>query len=503
MKRHLTDSADTQEHLSREFYAPDLNTGTTREFSESTESASQACIDEIEDSIAQLLDTDELIIGDDKDFVYDGYVGAHFGEYHLQERIGSGGMARVYLALDRELYRYVAVKIIQNKKYLSSEAQAQLLKSEAISQASLDHGNVVSIYHVGTHEGLPYLVMEYVDEGSLAERIDASPIPFDEVINYSQQIVDGLSEACRIGLIHGDIKPANLLVDHKGQVKLSDFGLARHISDGQTQTNLLLGTPAFMAPELFDLEPIDEKTDLFSLGVTLFQLTFGRVPYVLVGETIEEIKTCFHHAQIQFPEEWPDEVPAWWKDVLQKLLAKKRQDRYQSIDEVKKELDNHLLEPTKAKPVPKLSSFLLENLIFGFLCLPLIGVLSGVTENLGYLWSTLIITTAIAGPLIHLTLTCCSGKTAGQLVSSTRFGENNQEGLPLRSLIKYQLLQLLPSIFFLLGIFMDSLFALPAALTFMAFGIGIAICHGVDVFIKRDNSTFLERTCCLKTVVDV
>ncbi|MEC9092125.1 MAG: serine/threonine-protein kinase, partial [Planctomycetota bacterium] len=249
-------------------------------------------------------------------FISDKLVGQKLGEFLIEERIGSGGMARVYLAYDTTLKRHVAIKVIQNRKFVTQESQANLLKSEAISQARLNHQNVVSIFHVGTHDHLPFLAMEYVDGESLGERIKKSSLTFAEIHKLSGQIVEGLIEAYHNGLVHGDIKPANLLIDDNGTIKLSDFGLARHKHDDGYVQKALVGTPAYMAPELFDKEPIDEISDLYSLGVTFFQMTFGTLPYPVSGETVKEVKQSLGLSEIEFPGNWPESLPIAWKKIL-------------------------------------------------------------------------------------------------------------------------------------------------------------------------------------------
>lgn len=454
------------------------------------------------DSIEQWTESDVQVFHAPA-YIPDQIIGTRLGDFLIQERIGSGGMARVYLAIDSELKRYVAVKLIQNRRYVSLDTQAMLLKTEAVSQASIHHPNVVSIYHIGSHEGLPYLAMEYVDCGSLKDRINDDGLEFEEIVCYTRQIISGLSEAYRIGLVHGDIKPANLLIDDCGHIKLSDFGLARHVSDENSVSKMLVGTPAFMAPELFELYPTNETSDLFSLGVTLYQMTFGRLPYTLVGETVEELKLCMESAKIEMPEEWPEKIPNWWKNILVRMLEKDPDQRYQTIAELESDLEFQISKPAAAKPVPKLSSFFLENVLFGFLCLPLLGLVTGVIGDLGALGTSIFITSAFAGPICFVALTGKTGRTAGQLISHTRLSEEQAIAPAQNKLIKYQLLQLLPIICMLCGALLIPILGPSAALTMISCGMAIAVCHAIDVVSRPNQATFIERACRLQTVVDV
>lgn len=272
-------------------------------------------------------------------FVNDPLEGKSLDHFYLQKRIGSGGMARVYLANDRLLKRNVAIKVIQNRKYVTDEHLANLLMAEAVAQAQLNHPNIVSIHYVGKLEGMPFLAMEYVPGRSLAQRLERGAVPVSEAVAFALQIIDALQHADSHDLVHGDIKPANLLIDSQNRIKLSDFGLARQVSRAQSQIKNLVGTPTHMAPELFEKRPVDKQTDLYALGVTMFQMVFNRYPYELAGETAEEIKLALNAAKIQIPDTWPEDIPVSLRIILTRLLEKDRASRYQSLEELKSDLE--------------------------------------------------------------------------------------------------------------------------------------------------------------------
>lgn len=271
-------------------------------------------------------------------FVSDGLEGKLLDHYLLKDRIGSGGMARVYLANDTLLQRNVAIKVIQNREYVTDEQMANSLMVEAVAQAQLNHPNIVSVFYVGKTDRMPFLAMEHVDGQSLEQRLADGPIPVSEAVAYCFQIIEALQHAESHDVIHGDIKPANLLIDRQNHIKLSDFGLARQAGEDGSQVRRLVGTPSHMAPELFEKMPVDKQTDLYALGVTFFQMIFNRHPYELVGETAEEVKLALDAAKLRIPEMWPEEIPVSLRMILTKLLEKKRSDRYHSLEDLKRDL---------------------------------------------------------------------------------------------------------------------------------------------------------------------
>lgn len=254
-----------------------------------------------------------------------------FGHFRLDRRLGGGGMGAVYRALDMSLQRYVAVKVMQNR-HVGSDSRLDATLREAVAQARLNHPNVVTIYYVGREEEEPFLAMELLPGPTLSERLKSEgAIPYSEAINYAVQVASALKHAALFDIIHADIKPANLIMAGDGRIKLSDFGLSRIQSGTETDTPIA-GTPAYVAPELFRGEGFSPQSDMYALGVTLFELIFGRMPFELRGETVRQRLETHLTAAIDFPSSWPANVPHEFRALIERLLAKSPQDRYPDYD---------------------------------------------------------------------------------------------------------------------------------------------------------------------------
>ncbi len=264
--------------------------------------------------------------------------GQRLGHFVLQEPLGTGGMGAVYRALDTSLQRYVAVKVLREGSSDGSDSgnlrQTDRLRREAVAQARLNHPRVVTIYYVGRAGEEPFLAMELLPGPTLQQRLTQGPIPYQELIAYALQTTDALEAADQSGLVHGDIKPSNLLMAGPGNIKLSDFGLARR-SGSNDGDGSVSGTPNYLAPELIDGAAPDRRADMYALGVTLFELAFGRRPYQLQGTTLEQRLLTHRSAEIEFPERWPDEVPESFRQLLERLLAKDPDDRFKDYSELR------------------------------------------------------------------------------------------------------------------------------------------------------------------------
>ncbi|MFO1066450.1 MAG: protein kinase [Pirellulales bacterium] len=281
------------------------------------------------------------------DFRTDPYKGQHLDHFQLDERLGRGGMGSVYRALDTSLQRYVAVKLLHSKSADDPESDVQRVLQEAITQARLNHPNVVTIYYVGRDEEHPFFAMELLDGHTLQEALKHGPLPMEDVLAITNQVVSALEHATRYGIVHGDIKPGNLLLSHDGTLKLSDFGLASSMMDGE-RTQSLSGTPNYLAPEMLDGRANSLQSDMYALGVTLFELTFGRLPFQLVGRTLRERLETHRSAEPEFPEPWPKSVPHAWRAILERLMAKDPGDRYGTYQDLKEDLLQ--LQPLGATP---------------------------------------------------------------------------------------------------------------------------------------------------------
>src|SRR5437879_4056304 len=200
------------------------------------------------------------------------------GRYRLESEIGSGGMTGVWQAVDEVLERPVAVKIL-HRHLLSNEVFCDRFRKEALAAGVLIHPNIVSVYDTGQHDEAPYVVMEYVAGGSLASRLGHGPLPPAEVSAIGAEVCTALAYAHRVGVVHRDLKPDNILISESGQVKVTDFAVAGAALGGDpTATRALLGTLSFLAPEVLEGGEPNSATDLYALGVVLFKALTGRSP---------------------------------------------------------------------------------------------------------------------------------------------------------------------------------------------------------------------------------
>jgi DNA-binding winged helix-turn-helix (wHTH) protein/WD40 repeat protein len=196
--------------------------------------------------------------------------------YRVAEQLGAGGMGVVYKAEDLKLGRAVALKFPSPELWSDAEHRARL-EREARAGAALDHPNICTVYEVGEHEGKPYIAMQLLRGETLSRRIDAGPVPVDEIVRVGVQIAAGLEAAHRAGLVHGDVKPANLFLTESGEVKILDFGLVSQSGEAQlTGARAYGGTAVYMSPEQIQGERVDARSDLYSLGLVLYEMATGR-----------------------------------------------------------------------------------------------------------------------------------------------------------------------------------------------------------------------------------
>src|SRR5919109_86335 len=202
------------------------------------------------------------------------------GRYRVLRRLGRGGMADVYLAEDEELGRRVAIKIL-NDSHAADDQFVERFRREATNAAGLSHPNIVSIYDRGEAEGTYYIAMEYLDGRSLKELIvSRGPAPIHIAIDYARQILAAIRFAHRNGIVHRDIKPHNVLVDREGRAKVTDFGIARAGAASQmTEAGSIVGTAQYLSPEQARGGAIDRRSDLYSVGIVLYELLTGTVPF--------------------------------------------------------------------------------------------------------------------------------------------------------------------------------------------------------------------------------
>src|ERR671925_2365333 len=226
--------------------------------------------------------------------------------YRLEARLGSGGMSTVYLARDQTLERPVAVKVM-HREMSEQPDQLERFRREARAVAKLSHPNVVAVIDAGEDGGHPYIVFEYVDGETLKQRIDrVGPLPVDEATAYAIEIGRGLAAAHARRLVHRDVKPQNVLIDSDGRAKVTDFGIARtEESDGLTKTGRVIGTTDYVSPEQAMGHAVDERTDIYSLGIVLYEMLTGEVPFTaetVVGVAMKHVNEAIPDVQSKRPE---------------------------------------------------------------------------------------------------------------------------------------------------------------------------------------------------------
>ena len=270
--------------------------------------------------------------------VSDTLIGTLFdGRYQVVRKLGAGGMANVYLAEDQELGRRVAIKIL-NERYANDEQFVERFRREAKNAAALSHPNIVSIYDRGEAEGTYYIAMEYLDGRSLKELIlSRGPAPLNVAIEYVRQILSALRFAHRHGIVHRDIKPHNVLVDAEGRVKVTDFGIARAGASQMTEAGSIVGTAQYLSPEQARGTNVDQRSDLYSLGIVLYELLTGTLPFN--GDTPVEIAMKHLSQTPELPSVLRPELPRELDLVVTRALAKDPDERYQSADEMDADLE--------------------------------------------------------------------------------------------------------------------------------------------------------------------
>ena len=271
--------------------------------------------------------------------------------YELQEQLGAGGMAEVFLGRDRVLGRTVAVKTLLSA-YSGDPHFIERFRREAQNAAALNHPNIVGVYDTGDDDGTHYIVMEYVEGRTLREVIrEEGPLLPERAAEIAADVCAGLAFAHQHGIVHRDIKPANIMITGRGMVKVADFGIARAMSgDTVTQTAMVLGTAQYFSPEQAQSAPVDARSDLYSLGVVLYEMLTRQVPFT--GSS--PVAIAYKHVKEPPtpPSRLNPDVPAPLEAIVLKALAKNPDNRYQSSDEMREDLLRALHgQPVEATPV--------------------------------------------------------------------------------------------------------------------------------------------------------
>jgi serine/threonine-protein kinase len=263
------------------------------------------------------------------------------GRYRLEQKLGSGGMSTVYLAKDETLERWVAAKVL-HREISDQPDQIERFRREARAVAQVSHPNVVAVIDAGEDGGRPYIVFEYVEGETLKQRIDRlGRLPLDEAAAYGIEVGRGLQAAHARRLVHRDVKPQNVLIDPEGRAKVTDFGIAQQLEqDGLTRTGRVLGTTDYVSPEQAMGQPVDDRSDIYSLGVLLYEMLTGDVPFQaenLVGVAMKHVNERMPDVQRRRPE-----VSAALAAVIERSTEKKPERRYPDMAAMLADLENAL-----------------------------------------------------------------------------------------------------------------------------------------------------------------
>jgi serine/threonine protein kinase len=289
--------------------------------------------------------------------------GHQLNHYRILKQIGEGGMGEVYLAEDAKLGRRIAIKVLSPKTTRNADL-VRRFEQEARAASQLNHPNIAHIYEVGAQDGLNFMAMEFVEGSSLREKIQNRPLPVPEILDIALQIADALDETHTAGIIHRDIKAENIMVTRRGRVKILDFGLAKIApklenfgpTPVKTKSGVVMGTVAYMSPEQVMSRETDARTDIWSFGVLLYEMSTGRLPFQAESMTaaIDQVL----HSQPEAITRLNYNVPAELEVIIKKTLRKKPEERYQSardllvdLENLKRELDSveHSTAPGRRK----------------------------------------------------------------------------------------------------------------------------------------------------------
>jgi serine/threonine protein kinase len=278
-------------------------------------------------------------------------VGQTVSHYTILSKLGAGGMGVVYKAEDTRLKRTVAVKFLP-PEFTHDQTARERFFHEAQAASALEHTNICSVHELGEHDGRTFLVMGFYEGETLRQKIDRGPLKIDEAIAIACQVVQGMAKAHGHGIVHRDIKPANIMVTTEGVAKILDFGLAK--LSGRTlltRTGSTLGTAAYMSPEQARGESVDHRTDIWSLGVVLYEMIAGRRPFASDYE--QALVYQILNAEPEPLSKIRPETPAGLAQIARHALAKQAAERYQTMEELRDDLAAVAegLKPLKANPL--------------------------------------------------------------------------------------------------------------------------------------------------------
>lgn len=273
------------------------------------------------------------------------------GDFRLLRRLGSGGMADVYLADQTTLSRRVAVKVLR-RELLADDLYLKRFEQEAQAAGGLNHPNIVQVYLIGEADGVHFIAQEYVDGRNLRELVVRSgPPDLPVALRIMKQVSRALEAAGRAGIVHRDIKPENILISQKGNVKVTDFGLAQlTLSEERlhlTQDGMTLGTPMYMSPEQVSNLPVDRRSDIYSFGVTCYYMLSGRPPFR--GETAMSVAVQHVNEMPEPLAELRVDLPPAICQIIERMMAKRPEDRYETAHAITQDL-THFVTAFKQQP---------------------------------------------------------------------------------------------------------------------------------------------------------
>jgi eukaryotic-like serine/threonine-protein kinase len=267
--------------------------------------------------------------------------GKTLGDFQLLRRLGQGGMGQVYLAEQRSLKRQVALKILRADLAMST-LSLQRFKAEGEAVARATHANIVQVYAIGEAQGLHYMALEYVEGRNLREYLARKgPPDLASIVSIMRQVAAALQRAGELGLVHRDIKPDNILLTRKGDVKVADFGLSRCLTPDQqplhlTQSGVTMGTPLYMSPEQVEGKPLDHRADIYSFGVTCYHLIAGEPPFQ--GSNAFEVALKHTREEARPLHDIRPDLPPELSAIVHKMIAKDPAQRYQTCRELLRDL---------------------------------------------------------------------------------------------------------------------------------------------------------------------
>ena len=264
-------------------------------------------------------------------------IGKTFSHYKILSKLGEGGMGEVYLAEDHKLERKVAIKFLPPHLTIDEEC-VERFKREAKATAALNHPNIVTIYEIAEENTQTFIVMEYIDGESLRSKINYGFSKLTEILDITIQICDGLSEAHKVDIVHRDIKPENILIDRSGRIKILDFGLAKLEGVSKlTKETSTLGTIHYMSPEQVQGKEVDHRSDIWSLGIVLYEMLTGIVPFT--GDYEQAIMYTIMNQEPDFESDRSAQIFRPLQAIVQKIIKKNPEERYQSIAAIHADLE--------------------------------------------------------------------------------------------------------------------------------------------------------------------